>query len=324
MTDATERLVNLALYLATTRVPVSAEAIRADVAGYPAGQDEDAFLRMFERDKKLLRACGLALDVTDADGVPAYRLDPAGTYAAEISLTETERAALHAVAAALATDPGFPFGDDLAIAIAKLGGAGSETVVAGGLTDERPDMQGALAATLAEAVASRKRVTFGYTNAAGDARTHEAEPLGVFFRDGRWYLVARDIERDDVRVYALRRMTDVRVDQRRPGAPDFEPPDGFTVADYILLPFQYGPEAVDCVLRFSAEEAWRAPRLVAGQGRLDPADDGSLLWHVEARDLGRLAAWMVEHGPGIAPVAPDALRETLAAGLRKVVARHGG
>ncbi|GAB4285972.1 MAG: YafY family protein [Coriobacteriia bacterium] len=324
MTDATERLVNLALYLATTRVPVSAEAVRANVAGYPAGQDEDAFLRMFERDKKLLRACGLALAVTDADGAPAYRLDAEGTYAAEISLAESERAALHAVAAALATDPGFPFGDDLAIAIAKLGGGAGEAAVTGGLADERPDVQGALAATLAEAVASRKRVAFGYTNAAGEGRSHETEPLGVFFRDGRWYLVARDIERDDIRVYALRRMEDVRVDRRRPGAPDFDPPEGFTVAGYMLLPFQYGPEAVDCVLRFSAEEAWRATRLIAGQGRLEADDDGSLLWHVEARDLGRLAAWMVEHGPGITPVAPDELRETLVRGLRKVVTRHGG
>ncbi len=279
---------------------------------------------MFERDKKLLRACGLALEVTDADGTPAYRLDPEGTYAGEISLTETERAALHAVAAALTTDPGFPFGDDLAIALAKLGGAGGGTVVAGGLADERPEVQGPLAATLAEAVASRKRVVFGYTNAAGDARTRRTEPRGVFFRDGRWYVVARDVERDDIRVYALRRMADVQVDQRRPGAPDFEPPDGFSVADYILLPFQYGAESIGCVLRFSAEEAWRAPRLIAGQGRLEPTGDGSLLWHVEARDLARLAAWTIENGPGITPVAPRALRETLASGLRRVVIRHGG
>ena len=35
MSDAVERLINLALYLADAREPVTAERIRADVFGYP-------------------------------------------------------------------------------------------------------------------------------------------------------------------------------------------------------------------------------------------------------------------------------------------------
>jgi proteasome accessory factor B len=323
MSEATERLVNLALLLASTRNPISAETIRTDVFGYPEGQDEEAFLRMFERDKKQLRAFGLSLEVLDIEGVPAYRLDADASYAAELELTEAERATLRAVAAALASDPGFPFGADLSIAVAKLGGGHSESAVASVLADETPAEQGVLASELAEAVAGRKRVRFGYTNAAGADRTHETEPYGVFFRDGRWYLVGRDVERDQTRTYAVRRMRDAGVNTRKPGSPDFEVPAGFSVADHMLLPFQYGDVSVECVLRFSAEDAWRAPRLTGGRGVLETQPDGSLSWTVNAADLSRLARWIVENGPGIVPLSPPELRETLAAGLRKVVDRHG-
>ncbi|MDO9557686.1 MAG: WYL domain-containing protein [Coriobacteriia bacterium] len=323
MSDATERLVNLALFLASTRTPISAETIHAEVFGYPEDQDEDTFLRMFERDKKQLRACGLALEVTDTEGAPAYRLDAEATYAHDLELDESERAALRAVAAALASDPGFPFGADLAIAIAKLGGRPGESTIASSLTDEMPDTQGAIAALLAEAVAARKRASFGYTNAAGEPRSHEVEPYGIFFRDGRWYVVGRDTERDDVRVYAVRRMRDVSVNTKQPKSTDFEVPAGFSVAEYMLLPFQYGVVPVDCELRFSAEDAWRTPRLTGGQGTLEPQEDSSVLWRVTARDLPRLARWIALNGPGIMPVSPPELRATLTEGLWKVVARHG-
>ncbi|MDZ4655240.1 MAG: WYL domain-containing protein [Coriobacteriia bacterium] len=322
MSNATERLVNLALLLASTRTPVSAETIRAEVFGYPEEQDEDTFLRMFERDKKQLRACGLALEVTDIEGVPAYRLDAGATYARDCEIDESERAALRAVAAALASDPGFPFGNDLAIAIVKLGGGAGGAGTAGGLADEAPAAQGAIASDLAEAVAAHKRARFGYTNAAGEPRTHDVEPYGVFFRDGRWYLVGRDTARNDMRVYAVRRMRDVAVNSRQPRSADFEVPGGFSVAEYMLLPFQYGPVPIDCVLRFSAENAWRAPRLTGAQGVFEPQEDGGVLWRVVAHDLPRLTRWIVENGPGITPISPPELRVTLAEGLQKVVARH--
>jgi len=328
MSDAVERQIDLALFLASTRMPVSAETIRGEVLGYPEDQDEEAFLRMFERDKKQLRACGLMLEVVDLEGVAAYRLDAAASYAGELKLSETERATLRAVAAALASDPGFPFGDDLAIAVAKLGGTqreagGGAASAPGALTDEAPDAQGATAAVLAEAVASRKRVEFGYTNASGEDRDREVEPYGVYFQDGRWYAVGRDAARNEARTFAVRRMRDVTVNPRKPGAPDFEVPSDFSVADHMLLPFQYGPGATACELRFSAEDAWRAPRLVGGQGTLEAQTDGGALWRVDAANLQRLARWIVENGPGITPVSPPELRETLAEGLRKVVARHG-
>ena len=56
--ETAERIVNLAMYLSAARAPVTWENIRSEVAGYPPEQSRDAFLRMFERDKKQLRESG--------------------------------------------------------------------------------------------------------------------------------------------------------------------------------------------------------------------------------------------------------------------------
>jgi hypothetical protein len=81
--DPAERLVNLALFIAAAPEPVTAARVQAQVAGYPEGQAEGAFLRMFERDKEDLLAAGIALEVTRSGESEAYRLDRGATFAGE-------------------------------------------------------------------------------------------------------------------------------------------------------------------------------------------------------------------------------------------------
>jgi len=79
--SATERIVNLALFLASAHRPVSATEISLSVAGYPRDQNEAAFNRMFERDKDDLRAAGLVITIDRSGDVESYRFDPDATYA---------------------------------------------------------------------------------------------------------------------------------------------------------------------------------------------------------------------------------------------------
>lgn len=323
MPDPEERLVNLALLLGASSGPVSAADCRAAGIGYPEGQDETAFLRMFERDKEVLRGCGLAIEVVkDGDG-ERYVLDRSATYAAEVTLTPEESAAVRTAAAALAGDASFPFADDLTAALAKLGWAATERSAYSAAVDERPDAQVEAARLLASAASARKTATFGYTNARGEQKAHDVEPYGLFFREGRWYLVARDRDLGEVRVYALHRMEGCAVNASAPKTPDFAVPEGFSVATYARLPFQYGGEGFEALVRFGADESWRAERLSGGEGELAGLADGSAEWRVEARDAGALASWCVEHGPGIVPVGPSAVVTAYRAGLEEVLARHG-
>lgn len=324
MPDAAERLVNLALLLASTRQPVTAAQCRAAGLGYPDGQDDAAFIRMFERDKDALRAAGLVIDVASAGDTEAYRLDAEATYARPIELAPDEVAAIRAIAAALAEDRDFPFQEDLALALGKLGASTHDGPLATAqVQDQSTAGQSLYARALAEAVQTRKTVTFDYTNARGESRKRTVDPYGVFFRGGVWYMAGRDREADDIRTFAVGRIDDLDVNPLRPHTPDFERPAGFDVREHERLPFQFGEDAVTARIRFESDVAWRAESLARGRGELTWLPDGSAVWTVAVADLDRLASWLVDEGPGILPVEPPELVEALGDGLRTVVNAHG-
>lgn len=322
--SSTERLVNLALFLASHRGFATAEEIRAAVEGYPADQDQAAFARMFERDKKELRSAGFAIE-TDESG--SYRLDPAATFASHVELSAEEAATLRVVATALLDDPGFPFADDLRVALAKIAtefGSPTAPAAAAQIAEESPGLQASAVGALERAASARKRAHFEYTNSLGEQKRHTVEPYGIFARDGRWYLVGRDTELDEQRVYAVARMRDLEIDTARPGQPDFKRPMDFDVASFIGLPFQYGKNDFEAVLRFHPAHAWRAPLLAMGSGTLIEEPDGTVEWHVRARSGRRLERWVVENGPGIDIVEPPELAEDLSTRITQVVAMHTG
>jgi len=327
MSDAVERLVNLALFLSDATAPVTRDRIRTEVKGYPKGQDEDAFLRMFERDKDQLRAAGFTI-LTDEDS--RYSVDRDATFASTVDLTAEEVAALRAAGIALLADPSFPFGPDLRLALAKIA-SGSDTdgpdatiSAASRLADEDPERQGVSVADLSAAATASKRVTFGYTNSYGASAPHDVEPYGLFLHDGRWYLVGRDIARDEVRTYTVSRMATIAVNTAKPATPDFARPDGFDVGSFVRLPFQYGPpaEEFEAELAIDASAAWRAERLTAGQGELTPDGDG-FRWRVSARSVPRLTRFVVENEPGIRLIGPPHACTALRDGLETVANLHG-
>jgi proteasome accessory factor B len=326
MAEPEERIVNLALYIAASDVPVTADDCRRSVEGYPEGQDEAAFLRMFERDKEQLRAAGLSIEVTD-DG-KAYFLDRAATYRRPLTFTNDEATLLRAVGAAMLGDESFPFAEDLRLALAKLM-TEAPTVPAPSVgvvgADEAPREQGAAVAALAGAADARKRASFGYTNARGEARDHEVEPYGLFLRAGRWYLVARDPSLDEIRTYAVARMTAIEPDTRAPKTPDFDRPGGFEVRAWIALPFQYGPpdtKRVLATMRLSGQAARRVVTLTAEQGMFLPGAPGEMTWRIMVADPVALASWVVANGPGIELVGPPVVVEAMRTGLAKAASIH--
>jgi len=324
-----DAIVNLARFSASAHRAVSATEIASSVAGYPAGQSDAAFNRMFERDKDDLRQAGLVITIDRSGEVERYRFDPDATFAETVELSHVEAMELRAAAAAMLGDASFPYTEDLRRAVAKIvavagTAVGSSSGIAPSLSaDETPQEQGALVAELTAAIASRKRARFGYTGAEGRRSRREVEPWGLFAKDGRWYLVASDPEAGGVRVFAVSRMEDLEVEQARPKTPDFEPPEGFDVASYMLMPFQYGPKTAEATLRFSGSAARRAVALASGQGRLTSAGDGTVLWRVPVADLRLLRRLVVANGPGIEAVSPVELQEALTAGLREVIEAHG-
>ena len=328
MADATERIVNLAFFLAAAHRPVSATEISAHVAGYPSGQTPEAFGRMFERDKEDLRAAGLVIVLDRTGVVERYTFDENATYAEAVALTPLEAVELRTAAAAMLADDSFPFAEDLRPAMAKVVAAtrrpsgASDVILASASADEAPESQGAAVARLTTAIADHKRVSFRYVDAKGGSSAREVEPWGLFAQDGRWYLVAFDPAADGVRTFAAPRMTDLAV-APRPKTPDFEPPADFSVADYMVMPFQYGQNTVEALVEFTAPAAGRAPALTAGRGILGRGAGGAVVWRVPVSSTELFAHWVVENGPAIRVLEPRELADAVRAGLASVVALHG-
>ncbi len=326
MSDATERLLNLAMYMSEAG-PVTAEECRAEVAGYPDEQDDSAFARMFERDKDALRSFGVVIRVVDEE-TESYAVDEGMTFVSDVGLDEHARAALRAAGAALLAEDDFPLASALRRALLKLGGR--EALAAGPVdrphvgrhTSDRP--VDALADALADAVDRRKIARFSYARPGAEPGERAVEPYGLFLRAGSWYLVARDIDKGAMRTFALSRMSGLVVEPTRPKTPDFERPADFDVTVHLRLPFQYGEETIEATIRIDPEHAWRLDTLTGGRGHASPQEDGSVLWDVTVRDPDRLSRWLVEQGPGLVPVAPGRLVDRLASGLRRVVRTHGG
>ena len=102
-----ERLMNLVIALLSSRTYISAERIRRVVAGYADCPTEEAFSRMFERDKNELRDLGIPLEigrVSSFDPTEGYRIKRDAYALPDIALTAEEAAAV-AVAVQLWQSP---------------------------------------------------------------------------------------------------------------------------------------------------------------------------------------------------------------------------
>ena len=242
-----ERLFNLVIALLNTERFRDVGWIRDKVDGYQGATSDDAFFRMFERDKTELRDLGIPLQ-TSADG--AYRIVRGEFELPAMTFTPGERAALALAGRLWETTV---LGDAGREALRKLGDASGDQLDAS-LTELRPRVRTPDAAfqPLYTAVQRRSPVTFDYRKGNTlTVETRRVQPWGLVSWRGRWYLVGHDVERDHQRTFRLSRIVgDVVVG--RPGR--FTVPDGIDLLRFVK---RSGPAA-----------EWRTAvvSLVAGAG----------------------------------------------------------
>src|SRR6266550_2311265 len=206
-----ERLVNLVLCLLSTRQFLTAERIRAAVPGYEldgAGtRADDAFKRMFERDKAELRDLGVPLETgrnSVFDTEDGYRIARRDYELPEISLSPDEAAAV-GLGARLWQSAGLA--EAARGALLKLRAAGIEVDPVGELDVEpRLDATEDALHPCLDAVQSGRAVAFVYRKPDGTSERREVEPWGVVSWRGRWYLVGHDRGREAARCFRLSRV----------------------------------------------------------------------------------------------------------------------
>jgi proteasome accessory factor B len=204
----TERLLNLVICLLHTRSFLTAERIQELVAGYDEAPTEDAFKRMFERDKEDLRDLGIPLETgTNSawDDEPGYRITRRDYALPDITLEPDEATAVGLAARMWSSAA---MGEPATRALRKLEAAGVEVAPLPEGLQPRVESGGGAFQVLAEAVHDGRVVTFGYrTSGAVEVVQRTVEPWGVVWWHGRWYLVGHDRDREATRVFRLSRVT---------------------------------------------------------------------------------------------------------------------
>jgi proteasome accessory factor B len=300
MRKVIERLLNLLAFLLTTERPVTAEEIRQTVAGYDQSSDE-AFRRMFERDKDLLRQMGVPLEwrPTDAWEVEyGYMIPPDAYEMPDPGLTDEERAALW-LAAQVVRLGGQPSGPE---AVLKLGGS----PMAGGGEPLAADLGLAadLLGDLFQAVGERRAIRFVYRDKA--RRLH---PYGLVHQRGHWYVVGEDRDAGELRSYRVDRAERLELDERE-GV--FERPAGFSVRGALpSTPWEAGPEDLTAAVHFDESVAWFAGRQLPANAGIVVNPDGSIDATLKVANVDAFVGWMITFEAAAEILGPDELRRAM-------------
>ena len=305
-----ERLVNLVICLLSTRQFLTAERIRDAVPGYEGADGsratDEAFKRMFERDKAELRELGIPLETgrnSHFDSEDGYRIKR-GEY--ELPPIEFDAAEAAAVGLASRLWRSATLGEQARSALMKLRAAGTP------VQDDAPpgavpdlDTSDPSLPALIDAARTARAVSFDYLKSgAGSAQTRTLEPWGVLSWRGRWYVAGFDRDRDERRIFRLSRIVG-RVDAL--GAPAaFERPAGVNL--------------LEMVSGRAAEDTHLAHVRVSGPGvaslrRIAEKDvDGTL--EITYVDLHWLARQVAAAGSAAHVVDPPELADAVVARLR--------
>ncbi|MDI3330838.1 MAG: WYL domain-containing protein [Micrococcus sp.] len=215
-----ERIVSLLWVLLThRRGGVTKEYLRHYVDGYAAATSEQAFEKMFTRDKDVLKDIGVPLEAYDvqetanwegserADEV-RYRIDQERMYLPHVDFTDAERLALVRARSAWQ-------GSDVDRAVVRALGrldAGEDWVTATSTSDHEAfgarlaDADRTLTA-LADAVRDQSVITFDYRTAGGArAQRRTVRAWALTNPTGAWYLIGWDLDRRAQRTFRLTRM----------------------------------------------------------------------------------------------------------------------
>jgi predicted DNA-binding transcriptional regulator YafY len=293
MADRLERLTNLVAVLLETGRPLTLEEIVERVPGYPP--ERESFRRQFERDKATLREIGVPISLEALyafDQESGYRIHRADYELPPLDLTDDERVALQLAVTAVRLGAGESGGAGRE-GLLKLGGL--ESVAAPTLA-ALPDVP-ALPA-LFDAYRRRARVSFTYRG--GPRRL---DPYGILFRNGHWYAVGNDCDREAIRAFRADRIESGI--EPGPGG-SFERPEGFDPASALRAePWRFGDEEpVEALVLISATQAGRVEADLGGRAVADRRDDGAIVVRMAVTNREAFRSWvlgLLDHAEVLAP-----------------------
>ena len=301
------------------------ERIRGVVEQY-ADAGDDAFEKMFERDKEELRSLGIPIEVGYLDRAfedePGYRVERAAFELPQIDL-EPDEAAVLGLAARVWQHAGLASATSDALVKLKAAGVSVDraalNVAQPQLAVEEPAFE-----TFWSATQTRTPMTFSYRTAgSAEVRERHLQPWGVVSYRGRWYVVGHDSDRDAPRLFRLSR---VQGEVTAVGAAgSFDVPEG---TDIRALAVNLAPQSGDQRARLLVRKgAALGLRRNAQPGTQDAPGDGREGWDRIEVSYGRTDALVDEvlgYGADVIVESPEELRASVVTRLHEVAGSPGG
>jgi predicted DNA-binding transcriptional regulator YafY len=170
---------------------------------------------------------------------------------------------------------------------------------------------------LAQACRQGERVRLAYADREGRPTERLVDPYRLVRSGPRWYLVARDVERDAWRTFRVDRVGEVRP-ARRP-VEIVDPPDP---VELVRRGTAVAPYAVRARLRLAlplAEAEAVIPRTLGVHAADGP---GATIVEVGAGTVEAMAAWLAGRGVPIEVLGPPELREALRSHAQRLAATN--
>ena len=309
-----ERLMNLTICLLVTRTFLPKDRIRQAVEAY-AGMSDDAFDRMFDRDKEDLRLLGIPIEVGTLEKAfedeVGYRIRRDVFELPEINLAADE-AAVVGLAARVWQNARMASATSQGLRKLRAAGVGVDesalTVLEPQLATEEPAFDAVF-----EAVTGATPISFAYWRpGASSSSTRRLEPWGIVSWHGHWYVVGHDRDREAPRMFRVSRISGDVTPIGPPGS-SVAPADLDlrALASSLAPPTPHASATVR--IRDGAGEPLRRQAL-----GITSADDGWSEVELPFASASSLAEELSSYGPDVVVVAPAEVRDAVLTRLRAV------
>ena len=289
-----ERLINLTIALLAANRYLKKSEIFKSVEGYSG--TADSMDRMFERDKNELRSLGIDISVGDIDPLfddePGYRIFK-DSYGFQLKDLEPADVALLSVAAKLWNDS--VLGADAQSSLIKLESLGLTETQDSTLTFsyryENPTLN---LGKIEEAILTTKSIKFNYRDSD---LIREVEPYRIALWRGFWYVIGKDIDKNDVRIFKVSRISgEVSITKK-----DFKPPREFNVSEQLPSGDNY-----EVILKVANDKSV----VLRNLGEVIGTEGDKDLVRIYFSDHGEALRELLRHGKNVIVESPAELKDS--------------
>jgi len=171
--------------------------------------------------------------------------------------------------------------------------------------------------TILEGCIKKKPLSFVYFSPAREkANQRTADPYHLFNYMGTWHLLAKCHLRNDVRDFALNRISEANI-----SGETFEIPSDFDFKEYFLSSFGIykGKSIKEVTLRFSPiKSKWIKDQVWHKDQKTRFLKDGALELSFPVADFSEIMMEILKHGADVEVIGPKSLRALIKAEAEKI------